>query len=228
VDAPPKANRWAMIGSDGAFTFVLSNLLIVCTWGASLVWQVVRVRRVARATAAATDPPPGVLMVLGVRLQKDQVTREYARRLQRAADLFAGGGDPTILVLGGRTGGASVSEAEQGRRFLVAAGIPPGRILVEDRSAHTLENLRHARILLQQRSERPLALITSRYHLARSHAMARGLRLQAALCAAEDRWRDGLVPTLLLLREGYLLHWYHVGKTWSEWTGNRRSLAKIS
>jgi uncharacterized SAM-binding protein YcdF (DUF218 family) len=220
-----------MIGSDGAFTFLLSNLLIAGTWGASLIWHVVRVRRIARETPAAIDPPnlmPDLVMVLGVRLRNDRVTAEYARRLQRAAALFAGGGDPTILVLGGRTGDASVSEAEQGRRFLLDAGIPPTRILVEDRSAHTLENLRHARALLRQRSERPLALITSRYHLARSQAMARGLRLQAALCAAEDRWRDGVVPTLLLLREGYLLHWYHVGRTWSEWTGNRRSLAKIS
>jgi hypothetical protein len=81
---------------------------------------------------------------------------------------------------------------------------------------------------LQRRSREPLALITSRYHLARTEALARGLRLQPALCAAEDHWRDGLVPALRLLREGYLLHWYRVGKAWSEWTGNSRSLAKIS
>jgi hypothetical protein len=110
----------------------------------------------------------------------------------------------------------------------MSAGVPAGRILVEDRSAHTLENLRHARSMLAQRSRQPLALITSRYHLARSAAMARGLRLRPALCAAEDCWRDGLLPSVRLLREGYLLHWYHVGRTWSHWTGNRRSLAKIS
>jgi uncharacterized SAM-binding protein YcdF (DUF218 family) len=227
VDSPPKANRWAMIGSDGAFTFLLSNLLIVATAGGSLLWQAGEVRRIARATPAAIDPPD-VLVVLGARLHGNAVTAEYADRLRRAANLVRRSERCSILIVGGRTGEASVSEAEQGRRYLIEAGIPAGRILVEDRSAHTLENLRHARVMLRQRSREPLALITSRYHLARSGALARGLQLQPALCAAEEGWRDGAVAALRLLREGYLLHWYRVGKMWSEWTGNRRSLAKIS
>lgn len=217
-----------MIGSDGAFTFLLSNLFIACTLGTSLAWQVIRVRRMACQTPADIVPPD-LLMVLGVRLQKNRVTPEYAMRLQRAANLFAPSSAPrTILVVGGRTGSALVSEAAQGKRFLIAAGVPAECIMVEDRSAHTLENLRHARTLLQMQNRQPLALITSRYHLARSQAMARGLRLQTVLCAAEDRWNDGLMSTVRLLREGYLLHWYMVGKTWSKQTGNRRSLAKIS
>jgi hypothetical protein len=112
-----------MIGRDGGFTFLLSNLLIVATVGVSLLWQAGKVRRVARGTPAAIDPPD-VLVVLGARLQGDAVSAEYAARLRRAANLVRGAGECIILIVGGRTGNASVSEAEQGRCYLVDAGVP--------------------------------------------------------------------------------------------------------
>jgi uncharacterized SAM-binding protein YcdF (DUF218 family) len=216
-----------MIGSDGLLTLLLANLLLIATAGASLAWQVRIVRQAARRTA--TDVPPlDLLLVPGVRLRDDAVTPAYAQRLDRAALLWHGGRAGEILILGGRTGRASVSEAEQGRRYLIDHGIPGDRIRIEDRSAHTLENLRFARALSQRHGHRALALVTSRSHLARCRTMAEGLNLRPVLCAAEDRWRDSATGTLDLLREGYFLHWYKVGRAWSRWTGNRRSLAKIS
>ncbi len=71
-------------------------------------------------------------------------------------------------------------------------------------------------------------LVTSRYHLARSQALARGLNLQPVLCAAEERLRLNPLTLWRLGLEAWYLHWYEVGKTWSRWTGNRHSLARIT
>ncbi len=71
-------------------------------------------------------------------------------------------------------------------------------------------------------------LVTSRYHLARSETLARGLDLRPVLCAAEERLRHDPLTFWRLGLEAYYLHSYAAGKTWSRWTGNRHSLARIT
>ena len=64
--------------------------------------------------------------------------------------------------------------------------------------------------------------------LARSQALARGLDLRPVPCAAEERLRHNLMTLWRLAMEAYYLHWYVVGKTWTRWTSNRHSLARIT
>ena len=214
------------MGLDGLAMLALSNLALLATGGLSGLWLLGQVWRVAR-TAPATDDADGWIVVLGVRLQQDRIQPDYALRLHRAAALYRANPDRRILLVGGLTGG-SVSEATQGRRFLIEAGLPAACLVTEDHSLHTLDNLRHARQLRAEVREQPFTLVTNRYHLARSMAMAGGLGLQSNPCAAEDRLR--LNPPMVgrLLLEAWYLHWYYVGRLWSRWTGNRHSLARIS
>jgi uncharacterized SAM-binding protein YcdF (DUF218 family) len=219
--------RWNEVGADGLFTLLLSNLWIAATFGISLAWQAARVFAAARG-AGTKAPPLDVVLVLGLRLRDGRPTREYARRLIRAQRLRAGRPRCRILLLGGRSTPGSASEAEAGAQFLVARGVPRAALTIERRSVHTLDNLRHARSLLRPRAAASVVLVSSRYHLARSAALAHGLGLRAVPCAAEDALGLDLDTVWRLAREAYLLHWYAVGRTWSSWTNNRKSLAKIT
>ncbi|MBL8258877.1 MAG: YdcF family protein [Candidatus Competibacteraceae bacterium] len=214
------------IGWNGAAMLVLSNLVLLATAGLSGVWLYYRVWRIARGT-----PVSGIegewIVVLGARLIGDAVGPGYARRLRRAAALYRADPRRRVLLVGGPTGGA-ISEAECGREFLRASGIPAPALFVEDQSLNTLDNLRHARRLRAELRDRPFVLVTSRHHLARSEALARGLALHPRLCAAEDRLDLNPLTVWRLGREAYYLHWYRVGKAWSRWTGNRRNLTRIS
>ena len=214
------------IGWDGAATLALSNLALLATAGLSGLWLLYRVWRVACDT-----PVAGVegdwIVVLGARLIGDRAAPGYARRLGRAAALYREDSRRRILLVGGRTGGRR-SEAECGRDFLCGLGVPAVAVFLEDQSLNTLDNLRRARQLRAELRERPFVLVTSRFHLARSGALARGLALRPVLCAAEDRLRHDPIMMWRLAREAYYLHWYAVGKAWSRWTGNRRSLARIT
>ncbi len=224
---PGRRRQPRFAGLDGWAMLVLSIALIGLTAGLSWLWQWGRVYRIARDTPCAVAPG-GLILVLGRRLRHETVGREYAQRLERVRALYEQRAGAEILIVGGKTGAGRYSEAEQGQRFLLARGVPGHRIRLDDRSRHTLENLRHARATLGDRSQLPFVLVTSRYHLARSQALALGLNLRPLLCAAEERLRLD-VPTLFqLLREAFYLHWYVVGKTWSQWTGNRKSLGKIT
>ena len=214
------------MGWDGLAMLLLSNLLLLATLGLSGLWCLHRAWRIARDTPCAGVGGDWVV-VLGARLQRDQVTPGHARRLRRAAALYRSDPRRRILLVGGRTGG-SVSEAERGREFLLELGIPASRLSIEDQSLNTLDNLRHARQLLADLRERPFVLVTSRHHLARSQVLARGLGLRPVLCAAEERLRRNPWTFWRLALEAYYLHWYAVGKTWSRWTGNRHSLARIT
>ena len=214
------------MGWDGLAMLALSNLLLLATLGLSGLWLLRRVWRIARdAPVAGVDGD--WIVVLGARLIHDQVAPGYARRLRRVAALHQADPRRRILLVGGHTGG-SVSEAERGREFLLELGLPAASLFIEDQSLNTLDNLRQARRLLAGDRVRPFVLVTSRYHLARSQALARGLDLQPVLCAAEDRLR--LKPWTLwrLGLEAWYLHWYEVGKAWSRWTRNRHSLARIT
>jgi vancomycin permeability regulator SanA len=210
------------LGRDGLFTLALSILVIAATAGLSLLLAGMAVFRRAWGSPAVI-PACDLLLVPGHRLEENRPVRVFTQRLDRACQLFAQGLVGRILVLGGRTGANSLSEAELGRSYLLGCGVPASALEAECSSRHTLENLRMARDHMGSSNPR-LGLVSSRYHLARCLALAAGLGLHPAPCAAEER------PALRLhdwLREAFFLHWYHTGRLWSELTRNEASLKRI-
>jgi len=212
---------------DGFWALCLSLALTLTTLGLSLLPFLRHVLRTARR--APCEPGPGpVAAVFGVCLVDDHVGHEFRQRLGRGVALLRTGTVGELLLLGGVTGEATVSEAEAGRRLLLRQGIPGEKIHLEDLSRHTLENLRNARELARERGWADLILVSSRYHLARVAVMANGLRLAYRLCAAEMRFEIGPRTLSCALREAFYLQWYWCGKLWSILTRNRKSLERIS
>ncbi len=82
-----------------------------------------------------------------------------ARAHPAAVVLFAGGG-AQLSPQG--------EEAEIARRILVAAGVAPERILLENRSRNTVENARKARALAPEALTGEWALVTSAFHMPRA------------------------------------------------------------
>jgi uncharacterized SAM-binding protein YcdF (DUF218 family) len=214
-------------GLDGVATLLLSTLVILGTGGLLLFWLLARVHGVARNTPC--QPEAGdCLLVLGVRLHRGDVTPEFACRLDRAVELLRANSAAKTILLGGKTDPDGCSEAQAGHAYIVAHGIESRRITLEDGSRHTLENLSAARVLLAIKNVETPLLITSRYHLARSSAIAHGLGLRPQLCAAEPELRLDALTLLRLLRESHHLHWYYVGGAWARWTRSGKMLGRIS
>jgi uncharacterized SAM-binding protein YcdF (DUF218 family) len=216
----------APIGIDGLAMLALSCVVMLVSLGSTLLVALGYVVWIGVATAA-TAPAASVIIVLGMQLGLGGVPRKrYRRRLQRARRLLVPGAE--IVILGGQTRAGVVSEAEAGMRYLLRSGVPAGQIRLEDRSRHTLENLRHYREQFGERPAEPPVLVTNRFHLARSSLMARGLGLAHTRCAAEDSGWALLRQVLGIVREAVLVHWYLVGRTYARWAGNERMTARIS
>ncbi|WP_343214349.1 YdcF family protein [Dyella sp. ASV21] len=211
---------------------VITLLALVLSLGLLWVGYLIHVWRVA-ARSPLTLARPMTVLVFGRRLVDDQPERDYQQRLQRALALMRAEQTEHVLLLGGRSGG-SLSEAAAGQAWLSQHGLPPGVILqLEQASVDSLENLRHARSLLQEdgplmRSLPPVALVTSRYHLARCLLLSRRLGFDSVPVAAEPEFRLDRRNLLRLLTESGYLMWIDVGVRWGRLIGHRRIVERMS
>ncbi len=216
------------VGVDGYFTFVLSNILLLASFGIFWLREVRRVYCVAKL-AQCQVPKSNYILVCGLRLENNCASEDYRKRLDRAAILYQSGLGSQILVLGGITGKNSISEAECGKNYLVnIKSLPAKAIFLEDSSRHTLENLYNARESLRQISQDHCILISNRYHLARSQIIAEGLKVNHVVCPAEDSFILSRNNVKRIFLEAYFIYWYKVGKTWATLTQNQKSLDRIT
>ena len=225
--APPRASFWQMLGPGGLISFGLALIGGGMLLGAPVFW---RLRQVLRAADGNEFSPSDVILVLGRRLQNDRPTQVFEARLDHAARLLHEGMAPRIVIAGGLTGTASVSEAEVGRERLLNQGIQPEKILVEDRSQHTLENLFNLRETLRGNTWSTLILVSDPLHLARAGALARGLGLDfhcsPATACPPLRGSPGWWARAVY--EAFLLHWYHTGVAYSRLIRSERQLSRLT
>jgi uncharacterized SAM-binding protein YcdF (DUF218 family) len=216
----------SLVGFDGFAMLALSLVVAAISGGLTIAAACAHALAVARRTASSAAGD--AVLVLGMRSRHGVPERAYRARLDRALALSRSNPDARIIVLGGRTTEGQPSEAEIGRLYLVANGFPAERILAEDRSRHTLENLQEYRAAFPLSGGGLPVLVTSRFHLARTALLARGLGIEHVPCAAEERLSWTVRNILLLTREAFFIHWYVVGRTYARISGNRRMAARIT
>ncbi|HEX9011665.1 MAG TPA: YdcF family protein [Holophagaceae bacterium] len=225
--APPGSTFWQKLGPGGLASFLLAAAGTVLLLGLPVAW---RVRRVLREAEGEPLAPADLILVLGRRLQGDRPTPVFEARLAHAADLWRRELAPRILVAGGVTGRAALSEAEAGRAWLLTRGVPASALLTEDQSQHTLENLFHVRETLRAEGWRDLLLVSDGLHLARAGALAEGLGLRVRRSPAPGcpPRRGSLAWCRRAAVEAFLLHWYHTGLAYSRLIRSRRQLERVT
>ncbi len=225
--APPRSTFWQKLGPGGLASFLLAAGGTVLTLGLPVGW---RLRRVLREAGGDPVGPADLILVLGRRLEGDRPTPVFEARLAHAADLWRRGLAPRILVAGGPTGRASISEAEAGRVWLLAHGIPAEAVGIEDQSQHTLENLFHVRATLRAEGWHAVILVSDGLHLARAGALAEGLGLGVRRSPAPDDPlpRGSLAWYRRAVMEAFLLHWYRTGLAYSRLIRSRRQLERVT
>lgn len=162
-------------------------------------------------TNPAMDKTNYQVLIAGLRLQDNDLTEAFKQRLHRAVQLPD---KPGIIVMGGMTGDSSLSEAQVGAQYLLYCGVDEHRIVKEEASRHTLENMQFARELLKPGDNETVAVISSRYHLYRLVVLAKSVGIEAIPIAAEDRLVFSRFNFMRMIKEAYYLHWFFSGKLW--------------
>jgi len=111
-----------------------------------------------------------VVIVLGAGVNGERVSRPLAHRLDAAINYWNRNPDAYIVVCGGLGNRATISEAEAMARYLIARDIPEEKIILEEQSTSTYENLMFAKEILEERFPDGFnaALITNDFHIYRS------------------------------------------------------------
>ena len=134
--------------------------------------QVVLTARTDRAQ------PAQAIVVLGAAQYGGRPSPVFAARLDHAADLYARGLAPVVVVTGGRQEGDVVTEARSADAYLQQRGVPPDALRLETTSRTSYENIAaSARILLGEGLEQVI-LVSDGWHLARAAAIAEDVGLQ--------------------------------------------------
>lgn len=159
---------------------------------AAAVCMAVILVTLAFMTRAALDRPAAdedcTVIVLGCQVFPDGHPSLILRgRIQAAYDYLTTHPDAVCIASGGQNGSEPISEALCIRNTLVDMGIDEGRILVEDDSRSTEENLRFSAALVRERGLPATAAIASdNFHQLRGEIWAErnGLTARSIGCAS--------------------------------------------
>jgi len=152
-----------------------------------------------------SDPVPAdAAIVLGAAVDDDVPSPVFTERLRHAAGLFESGQVKWIVVTGGVGQGDTLAEAEAGRDWLIDAGIPADRLLIEAKSRTTKQNLVFAQPLLAEHDIHRVLIVSDPLHMRRAMRMASDLGIDAHPSPTRtSRFQTLATQIPMVLREVY-------------------------
>ncbi len=109
---------------------------------------------------------------------------EFARRQKEAT-----GKDLIFVPSGGQGPNEVISESESMKNYLLSKGIPEERILMEDQSTTTFENMKFSKEkIMAIDPNAKIAYSTTNYHVFRSGLFARRVKMRAQGIGARTKW----------------------------------------
>ena len=119
------------------------------------------------------------IIILGARVKGEIPSLALQYRIDAAANYMKKNKETIAIASGGQGPGEDITEAEAIKKGLLVHGISSNRIILEDKSTDTVENIRFSKKLIPDLLETGL-LVTNDYHLYRAKSIAKdqGLNLQ--------------------------------------------------
>lgn len=143
---------------------------------------------------AANDRPtnPAAIIVLGCRVNGENPSAMLMQRISAACRYLEEYPEAVVIASGGKGTDELISEAECIRRQLEKRGISPERIILEENSTNTRENMAFSKKILEEKGiTGEIAIVSNEYHLRRAKTIAKKQGLDVKCCAA------GTVPIYL-------------------------------
>ncbi|MGJ7909737.1 YdcF family protein [Neobacillus sp. LXY-1] len=117
------------------------------------------------------------LIVLGTSVKGQVPSKALSCRINTAAHFLQKNKHTIIIASGGKGKAEKISEAESIKRELIKRGIDESRIIKEDRSTNTKENIRFSKQLLPDKNMSGV-IVTNNFHMYRSLSIAHDQHLK--------------------------------------------------
>ncbi|HWI64645.1 MAG TPA: YdcF family protein [Symbiobacteriaceae bacterium] len=174
---------------------------------AGVTWTAYQWYDIQRTWQTAQPSKRDAAIILGAGVWEGKPSPALRERLDVALELERQGLVRYYLCTGG-VGEDPRSEASVCAEYLKAHGVPPGKILLEEASTSTRENLANARPILEQHGLKTALVVTHGFHTKRALLQAADLGLDAA--AAPVRIRP-VNEKYLVFREVAAITYYELG-----------------
>ena len=128
------------------------------------------------------------MIILGARLYGEVPSPALYERLKVAGEYLHNTTDLKVIVSGGQGPDEYISEAEAMKRYLINNGINKNRVIIEDKSTSTFENISNSLNIIKEIDdlENPrVLLVTNKFHIFRSKLLANRLGAKAYGLPAE-------------------------------------------
>lgn len=112
------------------------------------------------------------IIVLGAAVRGTTPTRPLKLRIQTAYEYMIANPDTILIASGGKGTDERISEAECIRNILVEMGLDESRILLEDESRDTEENIQNSYELISSKDTK-VGVVTNSFHIWRSLQIAK-------------------------------------------------------
>lgn len=173
----------------------LERILLVFAAAALIFFAVVE-GRIVRCAVLKPSEDADYMVVLGCQVKGTRPSRALAARLDAAIEYLRNNPKTRVIVTGGKGFGEEITEAECMRTYLLENGIEDDRILLEDQSTSTVENIRFARKFFDPKEDR-IVVVTNGFHLFRAISICRKQGVeQVEGCAGETE--PFMIPTYYL------------------------------
>lgn len=147
------------------------------------------------------------IIVLGAQVRENGPSVVLQYRLDAAIEYLNKNPDTICIVSGGQGANEPFSEAEGMAKYLLENGIEMKRILLEDKSRNTVENIQNSKDLMGE-SYNGVGIITNNFHVFRAMQIAKMQELKGVSGIAADS--NALYLPNNMLREccGILKDWF--------------------
>jgi uncharacterized SAM-binding protein YcdF (DUF218 family) len=151
------------------FAAVLAFFLLVVSTALAIWWTA---RQDSRPTSDA-------IVVLGSAQYNGVPSSIFEARLEHARKLYEEGVAPVIVTVGGKADGDQFTEAEAGRDYLAATGVPAEALLAVPEGVDTLESIRAVADTFTEQGWTTAVLVSDPWHAMRAERMAEDAGIDA-------------------------------------------------
>ncbi|WP_199203618.1 YdcF family protein [Sporosarcina sp. P34] len=184
-----------------AWKIIVLAVLIIA--GLGMFWMLPG-ERIKQAQQMKANGKYEYAIILGAKVNGEVPSLSLRYRLESAVEYATQFPHVQLVLAGGQGKDEDISEAEAMYRFLQQHGIAKERLVMEDQSTSTSENLQFSQNIIPEVAG--VTIISSDYHLARARFLARQIGWESDVVAAKT---PESIKAKVLIRERLALL-----KTW--------------
>ncbi len=121
---------------------------------------------------AKPDKEIDYIIILGAQVRGERITKSLAKRLDAAYIYLVENEEIKVVCSGGQGPGEDITEAFAMKRYLIDKGISEDRIIMEDMSISTYENMKFSLEIIGD-NEANVAIATNNFHVYRALYLAK-------------------------------------------------------